>query len=192
MEEQWWRFFETDFGNLNSELQRYFYNSYYQFAYKEIIFLLKDHAFVEDIIQESFLKVSKKRRQLKDLASGKKWAKRIIRNQMIDSLKSNKNHYWISLEVVYNTKTSTALGISDVNVETTVEDTFRNQMLHEEILELKPDYQAVLLKYYMDEKSYKEMALELGMDEQVIAQRLVRARRALLKKFSRKWSDDDE
>lgn len=193
MEEQWWRLFETEFDALSYELQRYFYDSFYQFAYKEIIFLLKDHSLVEDIIQESFLKATNERRQLKDLASGKKWAKRIIRNQMIDSLKSKKNRHWVSLEAVYNTNNPASLEIAaGISVETTIEDSLRNQLLQEAIMELKPDYRVVLLKYYMDEKSYKEIAIELGISEQVIAQRLVRARKALLSKFSRKWVDDDE
>lgn len=193
MGEEWWRLFEADFDTLSYELQVYFYDSFFQFAYKEIIFLLKDHSLTEDIIQESFLKATKSRLQLKDLASGKKWAKRIIRNQMIDSIKNKKNRHWTSLEAVYNTHNAATLEIAaDICVETTIEHNFRNQLLQEAIRELKPDYQDVLLKYYMDEKPYKEIAIELGISEQVIAQRLVRARKALLSKFSRKWVDEDE
>ncbi|MEV2781779.1 sigma factor-like helix-turn-helix DNA-binding protein [Paenibacillus larvae] len=39
----------------------------------------------------------------------------------------------------------------------------------------------------MEEKSYKEICHELNLSEQVVAQRLARARKKLLQHFSRKW-----
>jgi len=188
---EWWRLLETDFDSLSYDLQRYLYNAFYQFAYKEIIFLLKDHSLVEDIIQEAFLKATKKRHQLKDSDNGKKWAQRIIRNQMIDTIKSKKNRHWTSIESVYKVDDPATLEVAaSASIETTIEDSFRNQMLQEAIMELKSDYKTVLLKFYMEEKTYKEIAINLGVSEQAIAQRLVRARKALLSQFSKKWGDE--
>lgn len=188
---EWWRLLETDFDSLSYDLQRYLYNAFYQFAYKEIIFLLKDHSLVEDIIQEAFLKATKKRHQLKDSDHGKKWAQRIIRNQMIDTIKSKKNRHWTSIESVYKVDDPATLEVAaSASIETTIEDSFRNQMLQEAIMELKSDYKTVLLKFYMEEKTYKEIAINLGVSEQAIAQRLVRARKALLSQFSKKWGDE--
>ncbi|WP_270168217.1 RNA polymerase sigma factor [Paenibacillus sp. SYP-B4298] len=90
MEESWWALLKTDFDALSYEVQNHFYYSFYQFAYKEIFFILKDHFLVEDIIQESFLKAIRNHGQLKEPLRGKKWVKRIIRNQMIDILKQKK------------------------------------------------------------------------------------------------------
>lgn len=188
---EWWRLLETDFDSLSYDLQRYLYNAFYQFAYKEIIFLLKDHSLVEDIIQEAFLKATKKRHQLKDSDNGKKWAQRIIRNQMIDTIKSKKNRHWTSIESVYKVDDPATLEVAaSASIETTIEDSFRNRMLQEAIMELKSDYKTVLLKFYMEEKTYKEIAINLGVSEQAIAQRLVRARKALLSQFSKKWGDE--
>lgn len=192
MEEQWWLLFQTDFDDLGYDLQRYLYNSFFQFAYKEIIYLLKDHAFAEDVIQEAFLKATAKRHQLKNAASGKQWIKRIIRNQMIDSLKAKKNRYWTTLESVYTIiENQYAESQVATSIEDAVENTLRNQKLHEAIMELKTDYQDLLLKYYIEEKPYKVIASELGLNEHVIAQRLYRARKKLLIQFSRKWVDKD-
>lgn len=173
------------------ELQRYYYEAFYQFAYREMIFILKDHALVEDIIQEAFLKATRKRMQLKDLENGKKWVKRIIRNQMIDSLKSKKYRSLTGIDAGLFENDTVLEIAADISVETTIEKTFRNKALQEAIKELKHDYQVVLLKYYIDEKSHKELAYELGIGEQVIAQRLVRARKALLIKFLNKWGDEE-
>lgn len=192
MEEQWWLLFETEFDALSYDLQRYLYDSFFQFAYKEIIYLLKDHTLAEDIIQEAFLKATAKRHQLKNAASGKQWVRRIIRNQMLDSIKSKKNRHWTNLEDVYkvNVKDTSTLEAA-ASIENNVEDALRNQMLHEAIMELKEEYRTLLIKYYMEEKPYKEIALELGISEQVIAQRLFRARKKLLGQFSKKWGDND-
>ncbi|MEB5482252.1 RNA polymerase sigma factor [Shouchella clausii] len=192
MEERWWLLFESEFDALSYDLQRYLYDSFFRFAYKEIIYLLEDHALAEDIIQEAFLKATAKRHQLKNVASGKQWVRRIVRNQMLDSIKSKKNRHWTNLEDVYkvNVKDSSPLEVA-ASIENNVEDVLRNQMLHEAIMELKEEYRTLLIKYYMEEKPYKEIALELGISEQVIAQRLFRARKKLLSQFSRKWVDKD-
>lgn len=190
---EWWRLLETEFDSLSYDLQHYLYDEFYQFAYKEIIFLLRDHSLVEDIIQEAFLKATKKRHQLKDSHHGIKWVKRIVRNQMIDTLKSKKYRHWMSVESVYKANDSSSLEVAaSINIELTIEDSFRNQVLQKAIMELKSDFKAVLLKFYMEEKTYKEIALELGVSEQAVAQRLVRARKALLRLFTKKWGDENE
>lgn len=192
MEEQWWLLFETEFDGLSYDLQRYLYDSFFRFAYKEIIYLIKDHALAEDIIQEAFLKATNKRQQLKNIASGQQWVRRIVRNQMLDSIKSKKNRHWTSLDDVYNVNGNDSSVVEvATSIESDVEVTVRNQMLHEAILELKEEYRTLLLKYYMEEKSYKEISLELGVSEQVIAQRLYRSRKKLLVQFSRKWVDNN-
>jgi len=191
MEEHWWLLFDTNFDALGHDLQRHLYDSFYHFAYREIIFLLKDHALAEDIIQEAFLKAIAKRHQLNHASSAKQWVKRIIRNQMLDTLRK-KNRHWTSLDNVYKENVNHAAMEVAASVESTIEDSLRNQILYETILELKPEYSTLLLKYYMEEKSYKEMASELGISEQVIAQRLARARKKLLGQFSRKWVDKNE
>src|SRR5690606_157289 len=133
------------------------------------------------------------RHQLKDSHHGIKWVKRIVRNQMIDTLKSKKYRHWMSVESVYKANDSSSLEVAaSINIELTIEDSFRNQVLQKAIMELKSDFKAVLLKFYMEEKTYKEIALELGVSEQAVAQRLVRARKALLRLFTKKWGDENE
>jgi len=41
--------------------------------------------------------------------------------------------------------------------------------------------------HYFENKSYKEMSKELHLSEQVISQRLARARNKLRQQFSKKW-----
>nr|WP_313780394.1 sigma-70 region 4 domain-containing protein [Paenibacillus larvae] len=72
-------------------------------------------------------------------------------------------------------------------MENDVEHKLRNELLHQTINELKSEYRCLLWLYYMEEKSYKEICHELNLSEQVVAQRLARARKKLLQHFSRKW-----
>lgn len=190
--ENWWLLLETDFLGMSHELQRYLYDAFYVFAYREIIFLLKDHTLAEDIIQEAFLKVTAKRHQLNNKNSLKQWTKRVIRNQVFDTIRKKKRHE-INLEYVYRESKDFGANLEvAATVENTVEVSHRNQLLYETILGLKPEYSTVLLKFYMEEKSYKEISAELGINEQVIATRLHRARKALLGQFYKKWGDDFE
>lgn len=189
--DKWWLLLDRNFDMLNPDLQRNIYDSFYRFAYQEIIFLLRDHALAEDIIQESFIKITAKHHQLLKPESAKQWAKRLIRNQMLDTLR-RKNRHDMRTYNVYRENQIAATLETAVSVENTVEEASRNQMLYEAILELKEEYRSLLLKFYMEEQSIKKIAADLGVSEQVIAQRLVRARKKLLGQFSRKWVDDDE
>lgn len=65
----------------------------------------------------------------------------------------------------------------------------RNEKLAEAIRELKPEYRIVLFLYYIAELSYAEISVEIGITEQVLTQRLARARKKLALHFSVKWGD---
>ncbi|MFD0961669.1 RNA polymerase sigma factor, partial [Paenibacillus chungangensis] len=190
MNENWWLLLEADFGELGHDLQRYLYNSFYAFAYREIYFLLKDHALAEDIIQEAFLKVTKNYHQLNNKNSLKQWTKQVIRNQVFDTMK--KRRHETSLENVYMFEQQIANSEVAATVEHTIEVSERNQVLYKTIMELKPEYSTLLIKFYLEEISYNEIATELGINKQVVATRLSRARKALLVQFSKKWGDEFE
>ncbi|WP_270168215.1 RNA polymerase sigma factor [Paenibacillus sp. SYP-B4298] len=97
----------------------------------------------------------------------------------------------MSFEDIYSTTRIPPLNIAgDISVESVFECSLKKQMLQEAMLELKHEYRAVLLKYYMDGKSHKEISIELGTSTPVVAQRLARARKKLLSKFLLKWVDE--
>lgn len=80
----------------------------------------------------------------------------------------------------------------EISVTSEVENKWRNEVLHETIAELNPDYRELLLMYYMEGKTYKEICQELHITEVVLTQRLARARRKLLQNFLRKWAELEE
>lgn len=110
---------------------------------------------------------------------------------MVDTLR-RKNRHDMCIDNVYEANQIATSLERTTFVEYTVEENLRNQVLHETIFELKEEYRSLLIMYYMEEKPCKEIAAELGVSEQVIAQRLVRARRKLLGLFVRRWNDGDD
>lgn len=57
---------------------------------------------------------------------------------------------------------------------------------------MKSDYRTVLLLFYMEGKSYREICRELNLTQPILTQRLARARKKLLQQFSKKWTVDNE
>ncbi|MEV3336706.1 sigma-70 family RNA polymerase sigma factor [Paenibacillus larvae] len=182
--DQWICLLQNNIGDLEADLQELIYLSFYKFAYQYIYFLIRDHATTEDIIQDAFIKIMKHGLNL--LASNlRSWVKQVIRNTALDWLRKNKKVKYMFNEEYFNTAAHFQREPSDI--ENDVEHKLRNELLHQTINELKSEYRCLLWLYYMEEKSYKEICHELNLSEQVVAQRLARARKKLLQHFSRKW-----
>lgn len=188
-QEQWIYFLRSNFNQLDSTSQQVLYHSYRNLIYHDIFFLFRNHELAEDIVQESFLKVVAKAPKLNNTTNIKAWIKKIARNIAYDYFKKNKKYHHIS-------DPSIDMDLKDLSQEQMladhVEERIRNEVLHEALNELNPNYRQAIFLFYIEEKSYKEIALELNTTEQALAQILVRARKQLYHYFSRKWVDRDE
>ncbi|WP_241674780.1 RNA polymerase sigma factor [Paenibacillus luteus] len=186
---QWFYMLRSPFNSLDIDTQNWVYRSFYQFVYKDIYFMTRDHALTEDIIQEVFIKSSAKVHQLRLNPYIPSWIKTVARNTTIDFLrKLKKERQMLSTSWV---------NIVDINLnETCVAIEFelreRNKLLYQTINELKQDYQTVLILFYIESKSYREICEYLQITESVLTQRMVRARKKLLNHFLRKWADDND
>lgn len=54
--EQWFYFIRSPLDDLDETIQELVYRSFYQFVYRDINFMVRDHALTEDIIQDAFMK----------------------------------------------------------------------------------------------------------------------------------------
>ncbi|WP_372636887.1 RNA polymerase sigma factor [Cohnella sp.] len=184
--EQWLSLLRINIEELDAEVQEKIYGSFYRFVYREILFITRDHSATEDIIQESFIKVTiqgPKTAHASNLAS---WVRQIARHTALDWLrKYKKGHQEIDAENVTIIEQNTA-------VADEVENKLRNEILYEAIQELKPEHKILLIMFYLEDKSYKEICSELRLGEQIVTQRLARARKKLLQHFLRKWNDHGE
>ncbi|WP_240418062.1 RNA polymerase sigma factor [Paenibacillus periandrae] len=187
--EQWFYLLRSSIDDLDTTTQELVYRSFYQFVYRDTYFMLRDHSITEDIIQESFLKAVSQGPKLRSDANIPGWIKQVTRNTAIDWLRKMKRDRQM-LNGSYVSISETVL--DEISVAKEVEIKMRDATLYQALNELKPDYRTLLLLFYMEGKSYKEICKELHMTESVFTQRLARARKKLLQHFSGKWVDRDD
>ncbi|RJG21247.1 RNA polymerase sigma factor [Paenibacillus thiaminolyticus] len=189
--EQWLSFLQRNFQHLDRSSQELTYQSYREFIYHDIYFLLQNHQLTEDVIQESFLKVIDSSPKSKNAANMKAWLKKIARNTAYDYLRKDKKYQYLSnLESIEEKELFSSE--AETAVADQVEEQIRDEMLHEALDQLNERYRNVLFRYYMEDKSHRELARELGISEQASAQLLVRARKKLRYYFCKRWVDREE
>ncbi len=189
--DEWLHLLRVNINKLDSELQEIIYNSFHKFAYKNIYFLILDHSTTEDIIHESFLKLITHGTRMKHDTNIKGWIRQVTRNTTLDWIRKDRvRRHYFNKAIIDSTEET--LSVYEVDIASKVEKKFRNKLLYQSIAELKPEYRHLLVLRYLEEKSFKEIREVLHLSEQIIAQRLVRARKKLFQKFSRKWMESDE
>ncbi len=186
-----WYYLLHQLDTLPSEIQKTIYQYFFDAFYKDVYYILKDHSLTEDIIQESFMKVitTSQKYEVKNPSS---WMKQVVRNHTIDYLKKVKK---VRYSEEYNDISITEDYLFDNDslfVEDEVEKSLEIEALRHSILELKQDYQLLIKLHYIDELSYKEIATTLNLSEPAVGQKLLRARKKLLKIFKRKWVNGSE
>ncbi|WNQ10091.1 RNA polymerase sigma factor [Paenibacillus aurantius] len=190
LSDQEFELFRVNIHSLNHEAQRRLFLAYRQWVYRDIYFLLNDHALTEDCIQETFMKAVRSGPKTRSDSRMGAWLKKLARNGAYDFLRKLKKYRQMSgLDDVID-KEEAFYSLPVEKVEDMVERMQRNEILHATIQELKPDYRVVLFLHYIAELSYSEISAELGITEQVLTQRLARARKKLAGHFIRKWGDD--
>lgn len=135
---------------------------------------LKDRYLAEDALQETFIKVWKNYYSYKGASNVKTWITRIA----INTCKNYLRTHWYS-----ETGNSDLLDIIQVtrddykHVEQSID-------IMNEILKLKDKYRVVMIMYYYQELSVKEIAEVLGKKESTILSILSRGRNQLREELS--------
>ncbi|WP_440111659.1 RNA polymerase sigma factor [Paenibacillus sp. QZ-Y1] len=158
------------------------YLSFHRFVYWDVYLITHDHSITEDIIHDAFIKIITKGSEIRSQTNILAWIKQITRNTALDHLRKlkrehqmvNHPHNYVDIHKAFSEKNCVA---------SEVEAKEKSKLLHQSIEELKPEYRAVLILFYMKEKSYREIRQELHLTESVLTQRLARARKKLLQHF---------
>ncbi|MEK3734252.1 MULTISPECIES: RNA polymerase sigma factor [Paenibacillus] len=187
--EQWFYLLQSPLDELDTKIQELVFRSFYQFVYRDILFMVRDHSLAEDIIQEAFIKAITKGPQMRSCANIPAWIKQVTRNTALDHLRKLKRDRQILVESFVH-RGDTAF--EEISVTSEVEVRERDKLLYQAMAELKSDYRQVLLLFYIEGRPYRDICKELGMSEPVLTQRLARARKKLLQHFLRKWADNHE
>jgi RNA polymerase sigma-70 factor (ECF subfamily) len=114
----------------------------------------------EDIMQEVFLKAFTKIHTLRDASRARPWLLQIARRMCIDYKRKRTTNQLIPEDMPAPPETG------DENIE----------RLHEAISKLPDDYREPITLYYLDGRNCASVARILGLSEDAIRSRLVRAR----------------
>ncbi|MBP1994320.1 RNA polymerase sigma-70 factor (ECF subfamily) [Paenibacillus eucommiae] len=144
--------------------------------------MVKDHAATEDIIQDSFIKVLKKTPECEDLTKLKAWIRVVAKNTTYNYLRKNKkNHNHLDIESVFINENFI---ISSESVESIVEAKIMADDITRYLDHVKKEYRILIELRWKKGLSYKEIAEELDITEEIVKQKLYRAREAVKKKMS--------
>lgn len=122
----------------------------------------------EDVVQETFIKVFEKIESFRENSGLYTWIYKIAINLSRDKLRKKKDVVILDDEI-----------IGSEDVEAYVENNIDKETLKQELFKLHPIYMEVMILFYFDEFSIKEISALLDEKEGTIKSRLSRGRNIL-------------
>ena len=137
----------------------------YRYAYR----LAGSGPDAEDLVQQTFLIAQQKLHQLRDEQRELAWLCTVLRRCYLRSVRRRRPVPAATLD----------LDLSTVVQEVRKVDEIDEEALQKAIATLPEDYKVVVLMFYFEMKSYKEIAADLGIPLGTVMSRLSRAKRSL-------------
>ena len=142
-------------------------NEYSDMLYKICFLILKNENDVKDVLQETFIKYITKSPDFKSEDHKKAWLIKVSQNKCKEFLRFHKRHASVPLEEVEE-----SISVTDGM------DAYTSETLSL-IWNLKYKLKSVVILYYIEGYSVKEVAQILGISESAVKKRLERARKEL-------------
>lgn len=152
----------------NEEAYMELVNTYGNKLLKTCFLMIKDEKEAEDIVQETFIKVFKHIKSFKGKSSLYTWIYKIAQNTIRDRYKNKIQ------TIPYEDYT-----ISEDNTENIIIDKENREILKNELNNINFIYKQVLVLFYFDELSIKEISEILDEKEGTIKSKLSRGRKIL-------------
>lgn len=166
--------------DINKELERLI-NCYGDDVLRVAYLYVKDMHKAEDVFQEVFIKVFKKYDTFKGNSSEKTWIMRITMNVCKDYFKS----FWIKRVFLNSDKEEGKESNNDEYNAESLDDTIiksiESQELLNEVMNLPIKYKEIIILYYYQQFTTKEISEMLKLPEGTIRTRLFRSRELLKK-----------
>lgn len=121
----------------------------------------------EDVVQEVFIKFYKAHKNFNNNLEEKYWFIRVTINQSLDCIKQRKNK-----EVLIDSEYINILSKTPGTGE-------KNEEIYECVCSLKDSYKTIIVLYFYDDYSIKEIAKILKISESNVTTRLNRAKKKL-------------
>lgn len=129
----------------------------------------------EDLAQQAFLLAQINLHQLKDPTRSRSWLLQIVRNCFLREIKQKKRTFL---------ETDIDLLISEEVTRNPVATEIDDEKIRIALDELPDDYRVVLLMFYFEDASYKQIASELELPIGTVMSRLARAKSHLRHKVA--------
>lgn len=149
------------------------YGRYHERVFTYAKYILHDYDLAQDVVQATFEKALLSLHTLRNGDSLESWLLAIARHETFNLLRHSRGRMGMDPEAL--TEETTPLEESITSEAT--------EIILRTIEDLKPEYREVLVLREYDQLSYAEIASIVGVSQDVIRMRLLRARRALVKRI---------
>lgn len=138
------------------------YAAVYGYAFR----LAGNAADAEDVAQQTFLIAHQKLHQVREAAKADRWLFAVVRSCFLKSRRRKRPAPAANLE----------LNVDEIPDALTGDDDLDEELLQNAMQELSEDFRVVLVMFYFEELSYKEIAAELHVPIGTVMSRLARAK----------------
>lgn len=161
--------------------------TYHTFVFHSVYAVLRNEKDAEDATQEVFLKIYLSLPQYQNQGF-KTWVSRIAVNHAIDMRRKAYRQREVTTEDNYlDISESTVIQCKGNGIDEQIVKREMKQLLHERIEQLPKNYRKVVYGFYIEEKTYEQLAKERGLKRDTIATQLYRARQWMKKH----WKESD-
>lgn len=155
------------------------YRRTYSSVYRTVAVLIRDPDTAADILQDAYLKAFQNLDQLWESDKFRSWVKRIAHNRAVDFLRRAKPVLFSQMscdsEENIELEDPRTGHLPDVVVDKKETSRLMDQILDE----LSDDQRVVIVMYYYDQMSIKEIAFSLGIGENTVKSRLFYGRKSI-------------
>jgi RNA polymerase sigma-70 factor (ECF subfamily) len=143
-----------------------FYSALYRFA----VSLTRSETDAADLVQETFLVLTRRSQQIRDFSQIKCWLFTTLRREFIRTIRRRKKYFEVEfLPDIHNSPTSDLEPWQSLDA----------RIVLDALLRVNERYRATLKLFYLSELSYKEIAETLGMPIGTVMSRLSRGKEQL-------------
>ncbi len=161
---------EADLTRLVAELFEQHHVAVFNYVYR----LTEDNDWANDLTQEAFLQLFRKRHQLPGIQNRRAWVYRIASNITFNAIKRRNRFRWLPWKEWVDPQLKSADPTTDLDQEEQVQQTLNA---------LEPKYRAPLVLYGQYGLSVREIAEALDISQSNVKVRLHRARKMFRVKY---------
>ncbi len=153
---------------------------YEQKLRRYVEFLVFDENLVDDVLQESMIKVYQNLKSFNPKQKFSSWIYRIVHNQSINLSKKNSQKSGIKIDTITWERIA-----SSENLQKSLEKKEQQLRLNEILSTMPKQYLEPLWLYFFEDKSYEEIANILWINQNLVGVRINRVKKLLKQKITK-------